>query len=360
MNPTHARRATPAFVLALCMGAAAACDGAADARVRDAGERGDGGRDVTREPFTVVFQELDAALISISGTSSRDVWAVGADQRDGRGALVLRFDGERWTRAATGVQEDLWWVFVQDERSVFLGGTGGAILHFDGERFERMDTPGSGTVFGIWGAAPDEVWAVGGEPDIAPGFVWRYDGRTWSDVTAMLPPQAQGPTLFKAWGQRRDDAWFVGSDGLIVHWDGEALSLGDSATPRRLFTVHGASWGEPRFAAVGGFGDAVIVEHDGTQWHTATPQPAPPELFGVFMIGDGDGYAVGAEGTIVRRQGSAWKLLDTELDLLDSFHAVWVDPEGGVWAVGGDLLTATPDRGMLVHRGRDISNEVDD
>jgi hypothetical protein len=330
-------------------------DGGADAGREDAG--GDG------EPWTLVFQELDAALISVAGTSNSDVWAVGANTLDGNGALVLHYDGRSWTRETTGVEEDLWWVHVAGERSVYMGGTGGAIVHWDGEAFARMDTPGSGIVFGIWGARDDDLWAVGGEPDIAPGFVWRYDGGAWSDMTVMLPEPAQGPSLFKIWGRSASDAWIVGADGLVVHWDGEAFELGQSDTTRRLFTVHGPPDGSPQFVAVGGLGDAVIVEHDGTQWHNATPDPAPFELFGVFMVSENEGYAVGAEGTVVERSGSAWKLLETGLDrdtqaLFNPFHSVWVDPEGGVWTVGGNLLTATPDEGMLIHRGKAISNEI--
>jgi hypothetical protein len=344
------------LAFALCVCAACGDDGG-DAD----GGTDSGGGGAPGEPFAVVFEQLDAALISVAGTGRDDVWAVGADMRDGSGALVLRYDGEGWRRELTGVEEDLWWVFIEGPRSAYLGGTGGTILAHDGEQFTRMDTPGSGIVFGIWGAASDELWAVGGEPDIAPGFVWRHDGGEWRDMTAMLPEEAQGGrTLFKVWGRQRDDVWFVGSDGLAVHWDGAGFALGDSDTSRRLFTVHGPPEGE-QFVAVGGLGDAVIVEHDdGTQWHNVTTDPAPPELFGVFMVAENEGYAVGAEGTVVRRDGAAWKLLDTGLDLLDPFHAVWVDPDGGVWAVGGDLLTATPDKGMLVHRGEAIANTIDD
>jgi hypothetical protein len=350
------------LALALCVGVGASCgDGgdAADGGTDGGGSGGGSGGGAPGEPFTVVFEQLEAALISVAGTSRDDVWAVGADMRDGSGALVLRYDGEDWRRERTGVEADLWWAFVLGPRSVYLGGTGGAIVAYDGEQYTRMDTPGSGIVFGIWGASPDELWAVGGEPDIAPGFVWRFDGSEWRDMTVMLPEEAQGgSTPFKVWGQQRDDVWFVGSEGLAVHWDGTRFELGDSDTPRRLFTVHGPPGGEPQFVAVGGFGDAVIVEHDGTQWHNVTPDPAPRELFGVFMFAEDEGYAVGAEGTVMQRDRSAWKLLDTGLDLLDPFHSVWVDPEGGVWAVGGDLLTATPDQGILVHRGEAIANEI--
>jgi hypothetical protein len=358
MSPSRTPRSRcTTLVLLLGLLAHAGCGddgGGVDAGRDDAGGAG--------APWMLVFQDLDAALISIAGTSSSDVWAVGADTRDGDGPLALHYDGGNWTREITGVEEDLWWVHVAGERSVYMGGTGGAIVHWDGDAFERMDTPASGIVFGIWGAAEDELWAVGGEPDIAPGFVWRYDGRAWSDMTVMLPEEAQGPSVFKVWGRSRDDVWFVGGDGLAVHWDGEAFELADSGTTRRLFTVHGPPEGNPGFVAVGGLGDAVIVEHDGTQWHNSTPDPAPFELFGVFMASEDEGYAVGAEGTVVQRSRTAWKLLDLGLEpgheLFNPFHSVWVDPEGGVWTVGGNLLTATPDEGMLMHRGRAVSNEI--
>ena len=49
-----------------------------------------------------------AALFSVSGTSEKNVWAVGADK--GKGPLVLHFDGTSWSRVATGHRGDLWWI----------------------------------------------------------------------------------------------------------------------------------------------------------------------------------------------------------------------------------------------------------
>jgi hypothetical protein len=34
---------------------------------------------------------------------------------------------------------------------------------------------------------------------------------------------------------------------------------------------------------------------------------------------------------------------------VQSLHAVWLDPEGGVWAVGGNVLTTELDRGVALH-----------
>jgi hypothetical protein len=51
--------------------------------------------------FVQTFESLPGALIGISGTSEKDVWAVGGNPGDGSGAFVLHFDGQ-WARVPTG------------------------------------------------------------------------------------------------------------------------------------------------------------------------------------------------------------------------------------------------------------------
>jgi hypothetical protein len=50
------------------------------------------------------------------------------------------------------------------------------------------------------------------------------------------------------------------------------------------------------------------------------------------------------------RNANGWHLQDppirTELDL----HGAWMDPDGGMWGVGGDLTTSL-DQGMVVYGG---------
>lgn len=322
------------------------------------GSDGDAGPEP--EPWQLVFEGLEGALISVAGTSASDVWTVGADTRDGDGALVLHYDGERWVRHDVGVEADLWWVHPFAEDDVFFGGANGTLLHYDGSGFEQLETPGTATIYGVWGTAPDDVWIVGGDPDASPGFVWRWDGEALTDVTAELPDGEEGPALFKVWGRSEDDIWIVGMDGAAIHWDGESFESGDADTDRRLFTVHGPPSGEPGFVAVGGFGDGVITELDGTTWHDVTPEPAPLALFGVRMESPDHGFAVGDQGTVVEKRGAAWELLDTGFELFNPFHAVWVDPDGGVWAVGGEVLSPIPVDGMLLHRGPEVSDAIEE
>jgi hypothetical protein len=55
--------------------------------------------------WQVVVEALPEAVLSVSGRSATDVWAVGVDK--GQGPLVLHFDGAAWTRVPTGTRGDL-------------------------------------------------------------------------------------------------------------------------------------------------------------------------------------------------------------------------------------------------------------
>src|SRR5262245_58583645 len=116
-----------AGVLALGLGCGDDAGGDGGTTDHDAGDE---------SPWTLVFEDLDGALMSIAGTSSGNVWTVGSDTQDGNGALVLHSDGESWTREIAGTDVDLWWVHVLDESSIYIGGADGTILHYDGESFE--------------------------------------------------------------------------------------------------------------------------------------------------------------------------------------------------------------------------------
>jgi hypothetical protein len=315
---------------------------------------GDDGDDPSpsKQSYQVVFEDLGSALLSVWGTSKDDVWAVGGDPGDGKGPLVLHYDGAAWTRHATGTTGDLWWVHGFAGGPVFFGGDGGTILKYEAGSFESQTTPGASTVFGLWGSSPSDVWAVGGNGTDG-GFAWRYDGSAWAD--AGLPADAPAKTsLFKIWGRNADDVWMVGSNGIALHWDGSAFSYGDTGTTRTLFTVHANA---ERFIAVGGFGDGVILENDGNGWQDVTPLDGTAKVrrvVGVCATAEAT-FAAGDYASILRREADGWAMVDTRLELGADFHAVWLDPSGGVWAVGGQTSALPLADGALVHSGEKIA-----
>lgn len=297
--------------------------------------------------WAVVGQKLPSALLSVWGTSEDDVWTVGSDANDGKGPLVLRFDGSAWTRLETGATGNLWWVFGFPNGPVYLGGEGGLMLRHENGAFTRMPTPGTAVVSGIWGASPDDVWAVGAESGGSRGaFAWRLRGGAWEAAAGFPAGWVDTDAMWKVWGRSANDVWLVGSAGKTLHWDGTAFTSSSAGTGEALFTVHANSKG---FTAVGGFGTGKLVEHDGSSWVNASP-PGASALVGVWLT-EASGFAVGQYGVVYSRTDAGWVEESTGFSLSQSLHSVWVDPSGGVWAAGGNVLTLPLRDGVLVHRG---------
>lgn len=302
--------------------------------------------------WRLVHQEQPGALLSIWGTSASDVWVVGGDARDGSGPMVLHYDGAGWQRMPTGqTQGDLWWVFGFAGGPVYMGGAGGVILRYENDTFTPMATPGTETIFGIWGATPEDMWAVGGNSNGTGGVAWRLSGDTWQVEPSLPATVPQQGAIWKVFGRSANDVWLVGSNAISLHWDGNELSEASTGVASSLFTVHSTA---NRFAAVGGLASGIVVENDGTGWVDATPDPLPLGLSGV-CLGEGDsGYAVGQFGTVLVRDGNGWREQVLGFYLEQNLHAVWIDPEGGAWAVGGQTAAFPLTDGVLVYSGDDV------
>lgn len=290
------------------------------------------------EDLDPVLQGLPGALLSISGTGPNDVLTVGSDPpQDQFGPLVYRYDGQRWLRLNSGATGDLWWVSVEPiDGSFYMAGAGGLILRFDPETnaFERQETPTDGILFGVWGTAANDLWAVG-DDDSAGGILLRNDGSGWAlqDLSGVVAGAV--PALYKIWGRNTDEVYAVGLQGTILRWNGETWSQLQSGTLRSLFTVHG---NETQVFAVGGFfEDGVILELDGDVFEDRTPMNMP-QMNGVFVPQQGQAAAAGLNTSLARHTATGWRLEHQGLSSIFDFHATWIDPEGGVWAVGGDLI----------------------
>lgn len=301
-------------------------------------------------PYRLIADGLDEGLFSVSGRAANDVWVVGSDA--GSGPAVLHWNGTAWERLATGQTGDLWWAHPVAGGPVLMGGEDGMILRYEGGSFERMTTPEAGViVFGIWAAAPDDVYAVGGAGG-SNGFVWHHDGSAWSEITL---PGHMDEAVFKVWGTSASDVWLCGFGGLLYHFDGTSWTRLASTTTRTLLTLHTIPG---QMTAVGGAGTGVIVER-GTDGmiHDVTPELAP-QLMGVWLTPDG-GRASGINGAIFRREAGAWVEETHGLDVFGQLHSVWIDPDGGVWSVGGQILAEPFSGGVIVHQGEQAVTPVD-
>lgn len=296
-----------------------------------------------------VLQREPAGLLSVWGTSATDVWAVGADPGDGAGPYVLHFDGATWTRLRTGATGDLWWVHGLPGGPVWFAGENGLVLRWDAGAFTRLEGPATtDTLFGLWGASADDLWAVGGG-DVGRPVVWRaQSGGPF--VQAPDFPADSGGGLFKVWGRSATDVWFAGGEGALVRWSGAAFERVASGTAASLLTVHGSA---ARVVAVGGaLGAAVVVDVPAGGAPTLAATDAP-SLSGVFVADDA-AWAVGDNGTVLRRDASGWHEESTGFEGPETLHGVWRDPDGGLWVVGGRIAASPRVSGLILHRGRPV------
>ena len=338
-NQRLAFRSTIPFVASALV--LAACGGEPPAKGPSDGGPNDGATSVQPEAGTgaewrTVLDDLDGTLLSVWGPSERDVWAVGGALGNGFDALVLRFDGTTWRRLAPGKTETFWWVHGTSGSDVWLVGEKGRITHWDGAAFTEVPSGTDATLYGVWAAAPDDAWAVGGtpdQPDATNDVVLHWDGTAWKPEAL---PEPKKVALFKVWGASADNLYVVGEAGVVWHrtasvWKREAEGIATG----RLTTVAGC--GPNEVYAVGG---RDLLVSNGTEWKRAEidPQKILNDLNGVSCNG-GRVVVVGGGSLKLRLVNGVWES-DFGSEPFMDLHAAWADSSGAFWGAGGQFATS--------------------
>jgi hypothetical protein len=225
------------------------------------------------------------------------------------------------------------------------------------------DAHGSHELFGVSGASPRDVWAVGvALPPRGPArtLVERWQGRAWRPVPSPDRPTG-GSFLNAVVALSASDAWAVGlsrSPGgpartLITHWDGRrwAITASPNAGPgdNSLVSVAAAS---ARDAWAVGYSDAggayrSLVEHwNGNRWTVVRlPHLGGPGngLNAVAAAASGVAWAVGgstrargpSQPLVLRLDGRNWSSVPVPASLHSAtLNGVAAWGRGVVWAVG--------------------------
>jgi hypothetical protein len=149
---------------------------------------------------------LDGDLLQVTGVHADELWAVGP------GGSVYRGSFKGWMKQEHGLtQATLYAVSAPSSSDVWAMGAGIA-LHFDGTSWSAYGGAPS-PAFGVYGAAKDDVWAVG--PALGRGPVGHWDGLAWSAV-----PVPSTANLRSVHGTSATDLWAVGTLGTILHSGG--------------------------------------------------------------------------------------------------------------------------------------------
>jgi hypothetical protein len=332
------RRARGAGALAVALALLAAISSGCPSPDPNDGGAGGGGAS-GEAAWQDVFAEgaLDRAVLSIWGTSSKSVYAVGGPLgNDGFETLAIHYDGKAWKDLHPGGAETFWWTSGSSDSDVWMVGEKGRISHWDGASFTAQASGTTSTLWGVMAFAPDDAWAVGGMPEGTStdddDVVLRWDGTSWA--REALPGAPLHRALFKVWGTSDDDLYVVGELGVLWHrtaagWKNEADPPLSSGT---IFTVAGC--GANEVYAVGG---QDLLKSDGSMW-SKVDVTLTNGANGVACASPGNLAIVGFGGLKRRLSNGTWSD-DLPFAPHGDLHSVWADETGSFWAAGGDFIS---------------------
>jgi hypothetical protein len=304
----------------------------------------------TASVWEEVTKGADSALLSL-WSDDKITAVVGGN--DGLGAQFYTYSESDWLRHSITGDGDLWWVWGT-EANLYAVGEHGRVA-----TIERATSTASVTtldasvhLFGIWGSADTDIWAVGGAPYKTEGAaLWHFDGSDWSEWTNVPVSFDELNYAFKVWGSAADDVWVVGISGYSMHFDGTDwthVQTPISDTVRTLFTVSGDD--EGNVYAVGGAGDGNILRWNGTDWIDETPD-FTPQLNGVSVVSGYPPVACGKGGVCYERTDGVWTR-DGRGPASDfDVHATLRQADGGVWTVGGYMGSYPLSDGFISYDG---------
>ena len=148
----------------------------------------------------------DMFITDMWGTSASDLYAVGG-RFESPTQLVMHYDGSTWSvvqeiKAESGAHA----VWSSSASDVFVGQTIPPLLHFDGAAWSPMTTPSQSPIYGLWGTAANDVFAV------TDNVILHFDGSVWTSTTSLTPHR-----LIAVWGSSGTDLFAVGQNGSIMH-----------------------------------------------------------------------------------------------------------------------------------------------
>lgn len=138
--------------------------------------------------------------------------------------------------------------------------------------------PTTNTLYGIWGAGSNNVFAVGEN-----GTIIHYNGNSWS-------PMNSGTTnhLYGIWGKSINSIFVVGDKGTILYYNGYGWYPMNSGTTNTLRAVWG--WNSSYVLAIGD--NFTILLFDGNVW-TSISSGGTSCLTGIWGSGPNDIFIVG-------------------------------------------------------------------
>lgn len=299
-------------------------------------------------PWGRAFDAMELGwLLNVWGTSGSDLYAVGGRAND---ALMMHFDGRQWTRVTLPADTPrLHWIWGFGANDLTAVGDRGTVLHWDGHTWARQTTPTTAPLWGVWGAASNDLWTVGGSGDGEnPPVLLHGDGTTWTAAALPTLMRAGVSALYKVWGTGADNVYAVGQRGVVLHRSGGQWREEFAGVSGDLVSLWGTD--ANHILAVGGRGNALVARWDGRAWTPRSLDPLPG-LNGVWMRTPSAAHVVGVNGVAFRIDLATLTPVEEPSSTALDLHSVFGDASGRLTAVGGSLGSASgPFNGVAITR----------
>ena len=311
-----------------------------------------------------------------------DVQALSKDRAFvvGYGGKILETTdgGMNWRTRESGTDLALYAIRFTDTQHAFISGQDGLILHTaDGGNtwqkqesnavFEDKDGKTPLFLFGLYALDNDHAWAVGDRSILTST---SDGGKTWrarkvpmeADLSGGESIAAADPVFYDVKFVDAQRGWIAGEFGKIMHtadggetWHEQEKSLMEGTSFFDLLdlpTLYGISMQDAQRGLAAGIEGHIARTADGGQRWTydqiEVEYPLVDPLFRVIELPNGDGWAVGGAGEVVRRAPgeSAWKRAKLGQDVLTWLRGLSFSDAQNGWLVGGfGLIYRTTDGG---------------
>ncbi len=205
---------------------------------------------------SVAGSEAFIAVYDLDGRPD-DLWAVGVN------GLAAHFDGTQFSVTPTNTTQLLQAVWSTSSVAYAVGPAGTILRHANGA-WAPMTSGTSANFNDVWGAAADDVYAVGGNA------IYHYNGSAWSPM-ALAGLTDVG--FSGVWGSGPTDVYAVGFDrveaGVILHSTGGAFTVLRKGLPFAPSKIDGKSTSD-----VWVIGASTILHYNGTSWSELGSQTA--------------------------------------------------------------------------------------
>lgn len=216
---------------------------------------------------------------------------------------------------------------------VWGAGTAGLVVHGVNGSFTVANNTGltGYNLHEVFSFAANDVWVTTNGINGAA----HWNGTTWA--LHQLPSTGTYADCAGLWGAAPNDLWAACTKGDLLHWDGTMWTKATSPTTADLQDIYGFAAND--IWAVGN--NNTLLHYNGTAW-TKVTAPSSGALIGVWGSSASDVYAVGSQtlggGRVIHFNGSAWsEVLTTTSGEFDRVSG----SASGVWAAGYPALLYT-------------------